>query len=46
MRKLSGALKGLHAVRLTYDLRVVLKLVIDERSITLVDIGCHDEDYR
>jgi len=39
-------LKGLHAVRLTYDIQVILTLVIDERSITLVNIGDHDEVYR
>lgn len=46
LHPLSGAMRGPHAVRLTYDVRVVLTFVIDERSITLVDIGGHDEVYR
>lgn len=46
LHPLSGALRGLHAVRLTSDVRVILTLLIEERTITLVDIGGHDQVYR
>lgn len=46
LHPLSGALPNLHAVRLTSDVRVVLTLVIEERSITWIDIGGHDQVYR
>jgi mRNA-degrading endonuclease YafQ of YafQ-DinJ toxin-antitoxin module len=39
-------MKGRHAVRPIYDVRVIRTLIIDERTITLIDIGGHDEVYR
>ncbi len=43
---LSGELKGLQAVSLTYRYRIILTLEIADREITLLDIGSHDEVYR
>lgn len=45
LQALKGALAGLHAVRLTYQHRITLLLVVRDRRITLVDIGAHDEVY-
>ena len=46
LHALRGALDGFHAVSLAYSERVNLILRFDERSITLVDIGDHDDVYR
>ena len=46
LHPLSGRHKGLHAVCLTYAYRIALILLVDERHITLIDIGTHDEVYR
>lgn len=46
LHKPSGRLDRFHAVRLTYSYRVILILVVAEDSITLVDIGTHDQVYR
>jgi mRNA-degrading endonuclease YafQ of YafQ-DinJ toxin-antitoxin module len=46
LHPLSGELQGQHAVRLTYSYRITLTLVVSERSITLLDVGSHDEVYR
>lgn len=46
LHPLRGALDGYHAVSLTYSQRVVLILKVDERSITPVNVGSHDEVYR
>ncbi len=43
---LTGVLKGLSAVSLTYSFRVVLMLRVTEKEIILLDIGSHDEVYR
>jgi addiction module RelE/StbE family toxin len=40
---LKGKLKGKYACSLTYSLRIVFELTDD--SITLIDIGSHDEVY-
>lgn len=45
LHKLTGRLDHLYAVRLTYSPRVTLILVVSEESITLVDIGGHDDVY-
>jgi len=42
---LSGKLKGLHAVSVTYSYRITLTLKISEHVITLLDIGDHDDVY-
>jgi len=46
LHPLSGKLKGLHAVRITYSYRITLVLKIDAQTITLLDIGDHDDVYR
>jgi mRNA-degrading endonuclease YafQ of YafQ-DinJ toxin-antitoxin module len=46
LHPLSGRLEGFHAVRLTYAYRIVLILRVEERHITLIDIGTHDKVYR
>lgn len=43
---LSGQFEGTQAVRLTYNYRIVLTVVVTEKEITLLDIGSHDEVYR
>ena len=46
LHPLSGKLRGKHAVSLTHDYRITLTLVVSEQTITLIDIGTHDEVYR
>lgn len=46
LHPLRGALDGFHAVSLTHSLRVLLILEVEERSITPINIGDHDEVYR
>mgnify|MGYP001301487111 CR=1 FL=1 len=46
LHRLRGRLEGLCAVRVTYRIRLVLILDEDDREITLLDIGTHDEVYR
>ena len=43
---LKGQHKGKHAVSLTYSYRIILILMLNEKEITLLDIGSHDEVYR
>lgn len=43
---LSDQFEGTQAVRLTYNYRIVLTVVVTEKEITLLDIGSHDEVYR
>ncbi|MCH7762895.1 MAG: type II toxin-antitoxin system mRNA interferase toxin, RelE/StbE family [Candidatus Marinimicrobia bacterium] len=43
---LTGELKGLHAISLTYKYRITLIIRITEKTIILVDVGSHDEVYR
>ena len=45
LNPLAGKLQGKHAVRLTYSYRLVLRLVLTESEIYLLDIGTHDEVY-
>ena len=45
LHPLQGELEGIHAVSLTYAYRILLYLQIDERGITLLDIGSHDDVY-
>ena len=42
--KLSGKLKGHHALILEYDCRVVVKF-IDKEKVALISIGKHEEVY-
>jgi len=46
LHALSGKLKGLHAIRITYSYRITLVLKISEQRLTLLDIGSHDDVYR
>ena len=45
LHPLSGRLLGKHAVSLTYSYRIVLRLVLTESEIVLLDVGSHDEVY-
>lgn len=42
--KLSGQLKGLRAISVAYDCRIVFSM-IEENTALLVSIGSHDEVY-
>jgi mRNA-degrading endonuclease YafQ of YafQ-DinJ toxin-antitoxin module len=46
LHPLQGVHRGKHAVRLTYDYRIVLILRVTEKEVVLLDIGSHDEVYR
>jgi mRNA-degrading endonuclease YafQ of YafQ-DinJ toxin-antitoxin module len=43
LHPLGGRLDGCHAVSLTCRYRITLTLLITEKEIILLDIGCHDE---
>ncbi len=45
LHKLQGSLEKFHAVRLTYEYRIVLVLIVIDEQIILVDIGTHDDVY-
>ena len=45
LRPLSGRLSGKQAVSLTYSYRIVLRLILTESEIILLDVGSHDEVY-
>jgi mRNA-degrading endonuclease YafQ of YafQ-DinJ toxin-antitoxin module len=45
LHKFQGNLEKFHAVRLTYEYRIVLVLQIVDEQIILVDIGTHDDVY-
>ena len=46
LHPLSGKLAGCHAVSLTHTYRIILTLLIAEKTIILLDVGSHDEVYR
>lgn len=46
LHALEGRHRGKHAVRLTYEYRIVLILRTTPREIVLLDVGTHDEVYR
>lgn len=46
LHALSGKHNGRHAVSLTYSYRIVIRLVLTESEIYLLDVGAHDEVYR
>jgi len=46
LHPLHGRHQGRHAVRLTYEYRIVLILRIGAGEILLLDVGSHDEVYR
>jgi len=43
--KLTGKLKGLWALSVDYDCRLVFKFIKENDVILLIDIGTHDEVY-
>ena len=45
LHALHGKLSGRHAIHLTYSYRIILRLVIHEHEIYLLDIGSHDDVY-
>lgn len=45
LHRLKGNLEKFHAVRLTYEYRIVVILMIIDEQIILVDIGTHDDVY-
>ena len=46
LHPLSGNMEGMHAVRINYQHRIALTLIVSAKHIILVDIGSHDEVYR
>lgn len=46
LHSLSGNLKGLRAVRVTYGDRIILMIALREHQVILLDIGGHDAVYR
>ena len=45
LHPLTGKLSGKHAVSLTYSYRIVLRFILTESEILLLDVGSHDEVY-
>ena len=45
LHSLTGRMSGLHAVRLTYSYRLIVRIDSEARRIALIDIGSHDEVY-
>jgi mRNA-degrading endonuclease YafQ of YafQ-DinJ toxin-antitoxin module len=45
LHKLQGNLEEFYAVRLTYEYRIILILIIVNEQIILIDIGTHDDVY-
>ncbi len=43
---LSGNIKGIQAVSITYSYRITLTIVVSATEIILLDVGSHDEVYR
>lgn len=43
--KLSGNLKGLSSVSINISYRLILRFIIKDKRILLIDIGSHDEVY-
>jgi mRNA interferase YafQ len=46
LHRLRGQLDGLWAVRVTFQIRIVLLVDEDQHELTLLDIGSHDDVYR
>jgi len=40
---LKGSHAGVHTAQLTYRYRITLVLVVKEKTVTLIDIGSHDD---
>jgi len=46
LHALQGRHRGKHAVRLTYEHRIVIILRLKAGEVVLLDIGAHDDVYR
>jgi mRNA-degrading endonuclease YafQ of YafQ-DinJ toxin-antitoxin module len=46
LHPLRGRMDGYHAARIDYSNRIILILLLDVRTIRMVDIGSHDDVYR
>jgi len=46
LHKLKGQFKDKYSVSITMNYRVIIKFVLIENEIVLIDIGSHDEIYR
>jgi len=44
--QLTGNLKDVQAVSITYSYRITLTIIVTEKEIVLLDVGSHDEVYR
>ena len=45
LHPLKGKLKGLHSISINIGYRITIELIISEHSITLINVGGHDEVY-
>ena len=45
LHPLMGNLQGKHAVSLTYSYRIVVRLLLTESEIYLLDVGTYDDVY-
>ncbi len=45
LHPLNGKLKGLHSVSINISYRLTIELIITEQTITLINVGSHDEVY-
>ena len=46
LHKLKGQFKDKYSVSITMNYRILIKFVLIENEIVLIDIGSHDEIYR
>jgi len=46
LHRLKGVLAGLYSVSINISYRVTLEMIMQEKSLLLVDVGSHDEVYR
>ena len=45
LHPLKGKLKGLHSISINISYRITLELVISEQTISLINVGSHEEVY-
>ncbi len=45
LHPLKGKLKGLHSVSINISYRITIELIISKQSITLINVGSHEEVY-
>ncbi len=46
LHRLKGALAGMHSVSINMSYRITLEMIVQEKSLLLVDVGSHDDVYR